>query len=911
MKASRRSKADVRGGKINASSSKRKLADVDGVRKTGGQGQHKSIADLLSSQESSQSLREVDAAANKRLKRGHNLSQEGYPSVAGTFSTARMYSFAPSKSKANGVIDLTRSSPPSSPQGRSQARVFHSPVRTTFAPHQGPKKLVVKNLRSTPRVDPEQYFTRIWAQLDVSLTAIFKSDKPSFSLEELYKGAENVCKQGKAPELYKRLRQRCVSQMAENVKGDLGAKAMQSSDTEVLKAFVDAWSLWNQQLVTIRSIFFYMDQTYLLRSNDHPSIKEMGNSLARKHIFKDKVLKPKIMQGAMDLLYLDRKGDANEDNTLLVKKSVEIFHELEIYTDDFEPSLRSSSETYYQSWSATEAERSSLSSYADEATKLLSREMTWCDLFNFDRSTRIHLSELFDYIIVEGKVDLLTEEDAVLELLKHDNYQALEQVYTLLERKGLEAELSTAFNSFVVDEGSAIVFDEKHEAEMVVNLLDFKRRLDHVSMYCFHSNETLANGLHKSFELFMNKTKKTQANWDTDNVKPGEMIAKHVDLLLKGGVKAIPKLLSATKMDSSKTEEDNDFDEAPTDEDAEINLHLSHALDLFRFVHGKAVFEAFYKKDLARRLLMGRSASNDAERSMLARLTTECGSGFTHNLESMFKDMDLARDEMASYNQLLTDRGTKNTATDLSVNVLSASAWPTYPDVPVNIPTTISKLTSDFETHYKTKHNGRKLTWKHALSHCQLKANFPRGKKEIVVSGFQAIVLLLFNDVPSDSAGTLSYTDIQSATGLSDAELKRTLQSLACAKYRVLTKTPKGREVNPTDTFGFNSAFTDTKMRIKINQIQLKETKEENKETHQRVAADRHYETQAAIVRIMKSRKTIRHVELVSEVIKATKSRGVLDAADIKKNIEKYVPFYTTLFYRGGSFDRFGYMWGY
>ena len=78
-------------------------------------------------------------------------------------------------------------------------------------------------------------------------------------------------------------------------------------------------------------------------------------------------------------------------------------------------------------------------------------------------------------------------------------------------------------------------------------------------------------------------------------------------------------------------------------------------------------------------------------------------------------------------------------------------------------------------------------------------------------------------------------------------------------------------------------------MRIKINQIQLKETKEENKTTHERVAADRHYETQAAIVRIMKSRKTITHAELVAEVIKATRSRGVLDPADIKKNIEKYV----------------------
>ena len=103
----------------------------------------------------------------------------------------------------------------------------------------------------------------------------------------------------------------------------------------------------------------------------------------------------------------------------------------------------------------------------------------------------------------------------------------------------------------------------------------------------------------------------------------------------------------------------------------------------------------------------------------------------------------------------------------------------------------------------------------------------------------------------------------------------------------MLVKKPKGREVNTTDEFSFNEAFSDVKMRIKINQIQLKETKEENKTTHERVAADRHYETQAAIVRIMKSRKTITHPELVAEVIKATRSRGVLEPADIKKNIEK------------------------
>ena len=115
----------------------------------------------------------------------------------------------------------------------------------------------------------------------------------------------------------------------------------------------------------------------------------------------------------------------------------------------------------------------------------------------------------------------------------------------------------------------------------------------------------------------------------------------------------------------------------------------------------------------------------------------------------------------------------------------------------------------------------------------------------------------------------------------------RTLQSLACAKFRVLNKIPKGREVNKDDKFSVNSNFAEAKYRIKINQIQLKETKEENKATHEDVNRDRQYEAQAAIVRIMKSRKTISAPELMVETINSTKQRGALDTAEIKKQIDK------------------------
>jgi cullin-4 len=105
-----------------------------------------------------------------------------------------------------------------------------------------------------------------------------------------------------------------------------------------------------------------------------------------------------------------------------------------------------------------------------------------------------------------------------------------------------------------------------------------------------------------------------------------------------------------------------------------------------------------------------------------------------------------------------------------------------------------------------------------------------------------------------------------------------------------LKKHPHGKDVNVTDNFSFNASFTHPKHRIKINQIQLKETKEENKETHERVQADRNFETQAAIVRIMKSKKTISHNLLIAEVIESTRKRGVLSVPDIKRNIDRFVP---------------------
>ena len=73
-------------------------------------------------------------------------------------------------------------------------------------------------------------------------------------------------------------------------------------------------------------------------------------------------------------------------------------------------------------------------------------------------------------------------------------------------------------------------------------------------------------------------------------------------------------------------------------------------------------------------------------------------------------------------------------------------------------------------------------------------------------------------------ADNMYFEEIKTATNIEDGELRRTLQSLACGKARMLQKNPKGRDVADNDRFIFNPEFTNKLIWNKINQIQMKET---------------------------------------------------------------------------------------
>lgn len=83
-----------------------------------------------------------------------------------------------------------------------------------------------------------------------------------------------------------------------------------------------------------------------------------------------------------------------------------------------------------------------------------------------------------------------------------------------------------------------------------------------------------------------------------------------------------------------------------------------------------------------------------------------------------------------------------------------------------------------YTAFYKNKHQGHKLDWDHALGTATLRARFARGEKELSVSLYQALVLLLFNE---DSE--IGFADIKERTRIGESSCVSETSSCCVFRY--------------------------------------------------------------------------------------------------------------------------------
>jgi cullin-4 len=451
----------------------------------------------------------------------------------------------------------------------------------SFVTEKTPKKLIIKSFKVKPQL-PNNYIQNTCSKLTDAVQAIYSNRKIPESLESLYKDCENLCHYRESERLYKAL----ITVFKDHIK-QIRDLLLQRKD-DLLEEIKNAWNSYCKEMILIQSIFLYLDRTFLMQKHELKSIWETGLDLFRREILLDREIKEITIYGILDLLRMDRAGEYF--SVKLLSSLIRMFQDLDIYFSVIEPLIIQETVGFYKNYSKKvlsplvhDGKSSDWAAYLSDFFAKIKSESDRTDSSNgyLHIATRKKLIAVVDKEM--GEVHL---QDVVHkgfpDLMAENRHQDLLNMYLLCQRvNGLEL-LRKSFAEYIKMTGEAFIMDQNQDQNMVKLIISLKQQMDMIVCKAFEGSVACSNTVKESFESFINK----RAN------KPAEMIAKHIDSLLR-----------AVKI----TEE-------------EVESSLEQCLALFRFIQGKDIFEAFYKKDLAKRLLLSKSASIDSEKSMLTKL---------------------------------------------------------------------------------------------------------------------------------------------------------------------------------------------------------------------------------------------------------------------------------------------------
>lgn len=695
-------------------------------------------------------------------------------------------------------------------------------------------------------VDPK-YAEKTWKILEHAIHEIYNHNASGLSFEELYRNAYNMVLHKFGEKLYSGL----VSTMTLHLK-EIATSVEASQGPLFLEELNRKWMEHNKALQMIRDILMYMDRTFIPSTHKTP-VHELGLNLWRDNIIHSSNIQIRLKDTLLEIVQRERGGEVI--NRGLMRNIVKMLMDLgpSVYQEDFEKPFLEVSANFYRGESQQFIECCDCGDYLKKAEKRLNEEIERVSHY-LDAKSEVKITNVVEKEMIESQMTRLVhmENSGLVNMIVDDKYDDLGRMYNLFRRvpNGLTL-IRDVMTSHIRETGKQLVTDPerlKDPVDFVQRLLDEKDKHDKIINLAFNNDKTFQNALNSSFEYFINL-----------NPRSPEFISLFVDDKLRKGLKGV-------------SEED-------------VEIVLDKVMMLFRYLQEKDVFEKYYKQHLAKRLLSSKSISDDAERSLILKLKTECGYQFTSKLEGMFTDMKTSQDTMQGFYEamgpVLADGPT------LSVHVLTTGSWPTQSSTACNLPPEILSVCDKFRTYYLGTHNGRRLTWQTNMGSADIKATFGRGQKhELNVSTYQMCVLMLFNN-----ADRLSYKEIEQAVEIPTMELKRCLQSLACAKGKnVLRKEPMSKDIGEEDDFFFNDKFSSKFYKVKIGTVVAqKESEPEKQETRQRVEEDRKPQIEAAIVRIMKARRVLDHNNIVAEVTKQLQSRFLPNPVVIKKRIESLI----------------------
>lgn len=647
-----------------------------------------------------------------------------------------------------------------------------------------------------------------------------------------------------------------------------------SERKNILMSYYKAWSEYSKGIEYLNNLYSYLNQQHIKKqkisdadimygnaSPDNQELMEIGElGLDIWRIYMIQSLGDELVAHTLEGIKEDRMNGIDSKYVEVIHGVIQSFVQvqgykkkgnLKLYQDLFETPMLNESGKHYRNEAAKLLQRCSVSEYMEEVIKILSDENRRAQRF-LDSSSVTKLRKECEERFINDHLDFLYSE--CKEMVSQEKRKDLRNMYIILKPipDRLKDLLKQTFLDHIKNEGIETISTLKGEnihIQFVENMLKVHQKYQKLIADVFENDSLFLSALDKACASVVNK----RIN-ERQPCRSAELVAKYCDSLLR----------------KSKTTE------------SEIDTKLTNSITIFKYIEDKDVFQKFYSRMLAKRLIHEQSQSMEAEEAMINRLKQACGYEFTNKLHRMFTDISLSADLNNKFNSHLKDENIE-IGINLSIKVLQAGAWPLGPTqaaIPFAVPQEFEKSIRMFENFYHTSFSGRKLAWLHHLCHGELKMSYLKKSYIVTMQTYQMAMLLLF-----ESCDSLTCKEIQETLQLNDETFQKHMQSLIESK--LLTSSTENFERDTEIRLNFD--YSNKRTKFKISAALQRETPQEVEHTMNAVDEDRKLYLQAAIVRIMKSRKILRHNALIQEILSQSKVSFTPSISMIKKCIESLI----------------------
>lgn len=656
---------------------------------------------------------------------------------------------------------------------------------------------------------------------------------------ELYTTVYNMCTQRTPNNWSEQLYRRYGEAMSDYVQRQVLPELREKTDVALLKELLHRWSNHKIYVKWMDRFFTYLDRYYVKLQSVEP-LHNRGFSIFHQLVFE--TCKKDARNAVLRVVNQERQGEHIDQD--LVKGVMEMFIDLglgnlNVYTTEFEEALLPASSDYFVRLAAGWLTEDSFPEYLEKAEGALTAEEQRVNSY-LHRSTQPKLKHVvIQALLAQPQTRLMEKETGVVYLLDNDKRDDLARMHRmfLLVDNGL-VPISQAFRQYVTDRGNKIVDERIEQSKQIASksealgdpsfvqaLLDLHDKFKGVVQECFSQDSLFQKSLKEAFEVFINR--------DIGKYSFAALMSSFCDRILKKSGERLS--------------------------DDQVEALLTKMVELFSFLSDKDLFAEIYRNQLSKRLLYETSASEDAEKSMIAKLKMKCGAQFTSKLEGMITDLSLAADLQKDFREHCDGLEGKTAlgGIDFNVTVLTTGFWPSYQVHDANLCPEMQKAIQVFHNFYNGRTQHRRLQWIHLLGQATIAAKLNNRRHDLIVNSYQALILLLFT---KDETHDLSF--IQNACGLEKEQTKKLLATLSISKYKVLNKSGDVKAFDDDCTFTPNDTFACPHRKIKIPP-----PASEEHQSKERVEEDRSIAIEAAIVRIMKMRKQLSHQQLTTEVL--------------------------------------------